>query len=134
MFVGSDDCAQWLERRTMGYSLDSFSNSIIERTLICEDLPSRLCNSTQEIDVFVPLESLMTALQHFLTERHIPWFHPDEWKIVARKNDPMVIEFQAATDLTGQLKLKVSLPLGNPTDFDLFVDQIRLLVEGIVPM
>jgi hypothetical protein len=46
----------------------------------------------------------------------------------------MVIEFSAEFDLTSQLKLIVSLPKGNPSEFDGFVDQIRLLVEGIVPM
>jgi hypothetical protein len=68
MFAGTKDYADWVERRGMKYSL---SNSVIERTLIADDLPSRLCSSAQEIDVFVPLEALMTALQHFLNEHKI---------------------------------------------------------------
>jgi BR serine/threonine kinase len=135
MFAGPKDYADWAERRGVGYSLDSFSNSVIERTLIADDLPSRLCSSAQEIEVFVPLESLMTALQHFLNEHKIAWFHPDEWKIIARTSgEPMVIEFSAEFELTSQLKLIVSLPQGNPADFDAFIDQIRLRVEGIVPI
>jgi BR serine/threonine kinase len=109
-------------------------SSIIERTVFSDDAHTYVCNNTTEIEVPVPLESLMVALQDFLTQVHFAWFYPNEWNIIARKENPdrMDVHLEVAHDIAG-LTLKVSLPHGDPEEFELFVDAVRSLVLGIVP-
>ena len=108
--------------------------SIIQRSLLSEEAPTYACNSTREIEVFVGLEPLMTALQDFLKQEHFAWFYPDETKLIARRSDEaMDVILQTEIDITKQLKLKISLPKGNQDEFSDLVANIETVVEGIVP-
>lgn len=119
--------------------LDSVSSpehySIIERSFFSEDAPIMICNATRDIKgINVTLENLFTAIQIWLPKQGYAWFYPDETKLIARKrSDQLDIIMQSSIDIDNSITLSVSLPKGNQDLFNVFVEELQNLINGIVP-
>jgi BR serine/threonine kinase len=83
--------------------------------------------------ICLPIEELMFALQGYLTERGIAWFHPNDRVFLGRTIDRAVyVEFEVTPCDPDQQDLCVRLLRGDAAEFEVLVDGVMDLVQRLL--
>ena len=119
---------------TSSSSVASFS--VVERSIFCFDHDgSEIDRERRSIETACPAETLMNALQGFLTEMNFKWVHPDDLMLLARNNgdDSLDVAIDDVPLDETMHSVEITMMSTGSTDyFDKFVENISSLIESIV--
>jgi BR serine/threonine kinase len=84
-------------------------------------------------EIALPLERVMGAIQGWLTQQGICWFHPNDRVIVGRTVDKAAyVEFEAAPSGTNQIDIFVRRIRGPAQRFAQIIDGVTDLIQALV--
>ena len=113
------------------------SFSVIERTFFSTDKDGMIAGSEKRIiNTESPNETLMNALQMFLTSEGFKWVYPDDFMLLARSDD-FVPPFDVAIDSVPLHEtfhsVEITMASQTPIDvFDNLVSQIQSIIDSLV--
>ena len=113
------------------------SFSVVERSILAGDKEDMFKGAEKRImNTQSPVETLMNALQTYLTQQGFKWVHPDDFMILAR-NDAFVPPFDVAIDSVPLDEtfhsIEITLASQTPVEtFDSLVGEIQALIDSLV--